>query len=64
MSPAPGHEWLHPPMHAVREAVSRALAEDLAPLGDLTSSLLPDGEGEARIAARTAGRLAGTRCAE
>src|SRR5690606_35942959 len=64
MSPAPGPEWLHPPMHVVREAVARALAEDLSPLGDLTSALLPEGEGEARIAARTAGRLAGTRRAE
>ena len=64
MTPTTGHEWLHPPMHAVRDAVERALAEDLAPLGDLTSSLLPDGDGEARFAARTPGRLAGTRCAE
>jgi nicotinate-nucleotide pyrophosphorylase (carboxylating) len=56
-------EWAHPPMHEVTEAVRRALAEDLAPLGDLTTSLLPAGDGEARIAARSAGRLAGTRCA-
>jgi nicotinate-nucleotide pyrophosphorylase (carboxylating) len=32
---------LHPPITAVREAVARALAEDLQPLGDLTSLLLP-----------------------
>lgn len=57
-------EWLHPPVTAVREAVQRALAEDLAPLGDLTSSLLPSGRAEARFAARDAGRLAGTRCVE
>jgi nicotinate-nucleotide pyrophosphorylase (carboxylating) len=50
-------------MTAVREAVARAVAEDLTPLGDLTSSLLPDVNGEARFVARTAGRLAGTRCA-
>jgi nicotinate-nucleotide pyrophosphorylase (carboxylating) len=50
-------------MTAVREAVARAVAEDLTPLGDLTSSLLPDVNGEARVVARTAGRLAGTRCA-
>lgn len=56
-------EWLHPPITAVREAVARAVAEDLAPLGDLTSSLLPDVNGEARFVARAAGRLAGTRCA-
>ncbi len=55
-------DWLHPPVAAVREAVQRALAEDLTPLGDLTSSLLPSGPAEARIAARDAGRLAGTRC--
>jgi nicotinate-nucleotide pyrophosphorylase (carboxylating) len=54
--------WLHPPQHAVRDAVARALAEDLAPLGGLTSALLPSLLGEARIAAREAGRLAGTRC--
>lgn len=61
MNPDDTH-WLHPPVTAVREAVQRALAEDLAPLGDLTSSLLPAGPAEARIAARDAGRLAGTRC--
>ena len=31
----------HPAMGAVREAVARALAEDLGPLGDLTTALLP-----------------------
>lgn len=46
----------------MREAVERALAEDLTPLGDLTSSLLPEGPGEARIVAREAGRLAGSLC--
>jgi nicotinate-nucleotide pyrophosphorylase (carboxylating) len=39
-----------PPLAAVREAVARALAEDLAPFGDLTGSLLP-------ISARLAGRV-------
>jgi len=56
-------EWLHPPISAVREAVARAVAEDLTPLGDLTSSLLPPVNGEACFTARAAGRLAGTRCA-
>lgn len=56
-------EWLHPPMHVVRDAVARALAEDLTPLGDLTSTLLPPVAAEARFGARAAGRLAGTRCA-
>lgn len=32
---------LHPPITAVRAAVTRALAEDLEPIGDLTSALLP-----------------------
>lgn len=54
---------MHPPHAAVREAVARALAEDLAPLGDLTSALLEPVEAEARVAARVAGRLAGVRCA-
>jgi nicotinate-nucleotide pyrophosphorylase (carboxylating) len=56
-------DWLHPPRHAVVEAVARALAEDLDPLGDLTGTLLGDDRAEARITARSAGRLAGTRCA-
>ena len=56
-------EWLHPPVTAVREAVSRALTEDLTPLGDLTSALMPDLNGEASFVARAHGRLAGTRCA-
>ncbi len=58
-----GAQWLHPPLHEVRDAVRRALAEDLDPLGDLTSSLLPAGPGEARFVARAPGRLAGTLCA-
>jgi len=31
---------VHPPITAVREAVARALAEDLTPLGDITSTLV------------------------
>lgn len=60
----PKHDsrWIHPPINAVRSAVERALAEDLTPLGDLTSSLLPAGPGEARVVAREPGRLAGTLC--
>lgn len=56
-------DFVHPPQGAVRDAVARALAEDLTPLGDLTSALLEPTEAEARIAARTSGRLAGVRCA-
>jgi nicotinate-nucleotide pyrophosphorylase (carboxylating) len=53
-----------PPWHAVRAAVALALAEDLTPLGDLTSALLPAGAvAVADIVPRQDGVLAGTRCA-
>ncbi|HEX8803943.1 MAG TPA: carboxylating nicotinate-nucleotide diphosphorylase [Acidimicrobiales bacterium] len=56
---------LHPPVTAVREAVARALAEDLTPIGDLTSLLLPeDLEATARLVPRDDGVLAGRLCAE
>ena len=56
--------YLHPPLHAVRDAVARALAEDLTPMGDLSAALLPpDAEAEAEFVVRAAGVLAGTRCA-
>jgi nicotinate-nucleotide pyrophosphorylase (carboxylating) len=49
---------------AVRAAVARALAEDLTPLGDLTSALLPAGTTcVADFVPRRAGVLAGTACA-
>ena len=55
----------HPPITAVREAVARALAEDLTPLGDLTSVLLPpDLEATALLVPRAGGVLAGRLCAE
>ena len=51
-------------MVAVREAVARALAEDLTPLGDLTSALLPPAlEATARFVPRAPGVLAGRLCA-
>jgi nicotinate-nucleotide pyrophosphorylase (carboxylating) len=51
---------VHPPRHAVSEAVGRALAEDLTPLGDLTSALLPDDlHAAAAFVARQPGVLAG-----
>jgi nicotinate-nucleotide pyrophosphorylase (carboxylating) len=54
----------HPPIIAVREAVARALAEDLTPLGDLTSALLPPAlEATARFVPRAPGILAGRLCA-
>jgi nicotinate-nucleotide pyrophosphorylase (carboxylating) len=54
-----------PPITAVREAVARALAEDLGVLGDLTSTaLIPDGAtGTGRFVARRPGVLAGTAAA-
>jgi nicotinate-nucleotide pyrophosphorylase (carboxylating) len=52
-----------PPAAAVREAVSRALAEDLLPLGDVTSSLLPEGTtAQAGLVARSVGVVAGRMC--
>ncbi|HVW34188.1 MAG TPA: carboxylating nicotinate-nucleotide diphosphorylase [Acidimicrobiia bacterium] len=51
-----------PPVTAVREAVARALAEDLGVLGDLTSTALvdPGAPGTAHFVARRSGVLAGT----
>jgi nicotinate-nucleotide pyrophosphorylase (carboxylating) len=52
-----------PPPGAVRAAVARALAEDLEPLGDLTSALLPAGAvGTGAFVARAAGVVAGSAC--
>jgi nicotinate-nucleotide pyrophosphorylase (carboxylating) len=57
--------FVEPPLPAVREAVARALAEDLTPLGDLTSALLdPETRATARFVAREPGRIAGVGCAE
>src|SRR4051794_6858247 len=48
---------------AVREAVSRALAEDLGPLGDLTAGLVPEGtRARGAFVARQEGVIAGSRC--
>jgi nicotinate-nucleotide pyrophosphorylase (carboxylating) len=55
----------HPPIAAVRDAVARALAEDLTPIGDLTALLLPpDLVATARFVPRRAGVLAGRLCAD
>ena len=55
---------LHPPATAVRVAVERALAEDLEPLGDLSSALVPEGaRARGEIAARVPGTVAGGRAA-
>ncbi|MEY4130282.1 MAG: carboxylating nicotinate-nucleotide diphosphorylase [Actinomycetota bacterium] len=56
-------EALSAPRTAVVEAVSRALAEDLLPLGDVTSALLPSGlEATAKFVSRVDGVLAGCDC--
>jgi nicotinate-nucleotide pyrophosphorylase (carboxylating) len=53
-----------PPVSAVQEVVARAVAEDLEPLGDVTSALLPPGQtAEAAFVARAEGVLAGSACA-
>ncbi|MGE3834206.1 MAG: carboxylating nicotinate-nucleotide diphosphorylase [Acidimicrobiia bacterium] len=55
---------LDPPVTAVRAAVARALAEDLEPLGDVTSALLPPGAtAVADLVARQPGVVAGSACA-
>jgi nicotinate-nucleotide pyrophosphorylase (carboxylating) len=55
---------VRPPRHAVRDAVARAIAEDLTPLGDLTSALLPPGvRAVADFVPRREGVLAGVDCA-
>lgn len=55
---------VNPPVDAVREAVARALAEDLGPNGDVSAALIPDREARAVIVARQWGVLAGCACAE
>jgi len=63
-----GHRFpgdVDPPMPAVREAVARALAEDVLPLGDLTAALVPAGiTARLAVVAREHGVVAGRRCAE
>jgi len=55
----------HPPVSAARDAVARALAEDLTPIGDLTSLLLPpELVATARFVTRRDGVLAGRLCAD
>jgi nicotinate-nucleotide pyrophosphorylase (carboxylating) len=55
---------LDPPGGAVAEAVGRALAEDLLPLGDLTASLIPGSTvATVGIVSRVPGVIAGRACA-
>lgn len=60
---SPVDDYLSPPRFEVRSAVQRALAEDLTPLGDLTSVLVPDDAvAVAQFRARQPGMLAGVDC--
>lgn len=53
-----------PPQSAARDAVALALAEDLLPLGDLTSSLVAESAtARAALVARAGGVVAGRLCA-
>jgi len=62
-TPNPTHA-VHPPIGAVRDAVARALAEDLTPVGDITSALLPiEARAEATLTSRSDGVFAGRLCA-
>ena len=55
--------WLDPPISAVRDAVARALAEDLGTLGDLTAGLVPgDARAVASFVSRADGVVAGRLC--
>jgi nicotinate-nucleotide pyrophosphorylase (carboxylating) len=64
---APGEAWepnLDPPRSAVVEAVNRAIAEDVLPLGDLTAGLVPAGRrATADVVSRSRGVVAGRACA-
>ena len=54
-----------PPLPAVRDAVARALAEDLGALGDITAALVPASATVlARLRSRAVGVLAGCGCAD
>ena len=58
-------ELCDPPIGAVRAVVTLAISEDLTPIGDLTSALLPAGaSADGRIVARTAGVIAGQACVD
>lgn len=53
-----------PPISAVREAVRRAIAEDVLPLGDVSASLIPpERRGTFAFVARRSGVVAGRVCA-
>lgn len=55
---------VEPPAVAVVEAVQRALAEDVLPMGDLTAALVPaTATAQVAVVARKPGVLAGSACA-
>ena len=62
-----GDDWTpspDPPRVAVVDAVTRAIAEDLLPLGDLTAGLVPAGRrATVDVVSRAAGVIAGRACA-
>src|SRR5262249_11687650 len=59
-----GHREYDPPRHFVVDAVRRAIADDVGPLGDLSAALLPhDERAVADFIPRAPGVLAGTSCA-
>ncbi|MGD0312546.1 MAG: carboxylating nicotinate-nucleotide diphosphorylase [Acidimicrobiales bacterium] len=59
-----GSNAVDPPRAAVVDAVSRALAEDVLPLGDLTAALVPaEARSSVAIVSRSVGVVAGRACA-
>jgi nicotinate-nucleotide pyrophosphorylase (carboxylating) len=59
-----GAREFDPPRHFVVDAVSRSIADDVGPLGDLSAALLPpDDRAVADFIPRAPGVLAGTACA-
>ncbi len=67
MTASDGHGWepnLDPPRAAVVDAVARAIAEDVLPLGDLTAGLVPAGRlAVVDVVSRATGVVAGRACA-
>lgn len=64
MNHRPGPGPFDPPRHYIVDAVARAIADDVGPLGDLSAALLPlDAVAIADFIPRAPGVLAGTACA-
>ena len=59
------HRPFDAPRGVVVDAVARALAEDLTPLGDISAALLPpEARAVAQLVARTHGVIAGAACVD